>query len=101
MASAMGFVKQGQAHLYYLGTSFPITPAFSVDAEGFHQRFHDSANKAWMFAARGTYAFSSRTSVYATAGYIDNCGNLTLSSMPAKPAPTPMPVGANSAPWWE
>lgn len=65
--------------LYYLGTSFPITPAFSVDAEGFHQRFHDSANKAWMFAARGTYAFSRRTSVYATAGYIDNRGNLTLS----------------------
>ncbi len=32
-----------------------------------------------LYAVRGTYAFSKRTSVYATAGYINNDGQLTLS----------------------
>lgn len=65
--------------LYYVGASVPVTGRFSVDGETFFQRFHNSANKAWMFAARGTYAFTKRTSVYGTAGYITNGGNLTLS----------------------
>lgn len=65
--------------LYYAGVSYAFTPAWSGDFEGFHQRFHNSPNKAWMAAARTTYAFSKRTSVYGTAGFISNGGNLTLS----------------------
>ncbi|MFS8977872.1 porin [Cupriavidus necator] len=65
--------------MYYAGASYPVTATFSVDAEAFHLRYHNSTNKAWMFAARGTYAFTKRTSMYATTGYIANGGNLTLS----------------------
>jgi predicted porin len=68
-----------RSDLYYAGVSYPITAAISVDAEAYHLRFHNSADKAWMFAGRATYAFTKRTSVYGTAGYIDNRGNLALS----------------------
>lgn len=68
-----------RSDMYYAGVSYPVTTAFSVDVEAFHLRFHDSPNKAWLFAARGTYAFSKRTSVYGTAGFIDNRGNSALS----------------------
>jgi predicted porin len=79
--------------LYYLGTSYPITPTISVDAEAYHLRFHNSPNKAWMFAGRGTYAFSKRTSVYATAGFIDNLGNLALSVNSGQAGTNPAPGG--------
>lgn len=79
--------------LYYAGVSYPITAAFSVDAEAFHLRFHNSPNKAWMFAGRGTYAFSKRTSVYGTAGFIDNHGTLALSVNGGQAGTNPPPGG--------
>ncbi|AEI82595.1 porin gram-negative type (plasmid) [Cupriavidus necator N-1] len=82
-----------RSDLYYLGTSYPITPTISVDAEAYHLRFHNSPNKAWMFAGRGTYAFSKRTSVYATAGFIDNLGNLALSVNSGQAGTNPAPGG--------
>lgn len=80
-----------RSDMYYAGVSYPITPAFSVDAEAFHLRFHDSANKAWLFAGRGTYAFSKRTSAYATVGFIDNLGNLALSVNNGQAGTNPAP----------
>lgn len=68
-----------RSDLWFGGVSYAITPAFSVDGEVFLLRYHNSPNKAWLYAARGTYAFSKRTSVYGTAGFIDNRGNLALS----------------------
>ncbi|MBP0632646.1 porin [Cupriavidus sp. AcVe19-1a] len=80
--------------LFYGGASYPITAALSVDAEAFYQRFHNSANKVWLFAGRTTYAFSKRTSVYGTAGYIANGGNLALSVNSGQAGTNPTP-GAN------
>lgn len=80
--------------LFYSGASFPITTKFSVDAEAFYQRYHDSPNKVWLFAGRGTYAFTKRTSIYGTIGYIINGGNLALSVNSAQPGTNPTP-GAN------
>jgi len=82
-----------RSDLWYGGVSYPVTPAFSVDGEVFHLRYHDSANKAWLFAARGTYAFSKRTSVYATAGYISNLGDLALSVSNGQAGANPAPGG--------
>ncbi|MCY0853271.1 hypothetical protein [Cupriavidus sp. D39] len=33
----------------------------SVDGEAYNLRYHNSADKAWLFAARGVYAFTKRT----------------------------------------
>ncbi|WP_041284691.1 porin [Burkholderia pseudomallei] len=71
--------KTSTSDLYYLGLAYPVTSAFTAEAEGFHQRFHNSANKAWMIAMRGTYALSKRTFLYGTGGFIANRGTLTLS----------------------
>ncbi|WP_020203796.1 porin [Cupriavidus sp. WS] len=79
-----------RSDLWYGGLSYAVTPAFSIDGEVLFLRYHDSANKAWLYAARANYAFSKRTSVYATAGFIDNGGQLALSvSSGATPAATP------------
>ena len=80
-----------RSDLWFGGASYAITPAFSVDGEVFLLRYHNSPNKAWLYAARATYAFSRRTSVYGTAGFIDNRGNLALSVSSGA-------VGANAAP---
>lgn len=80
-----------RSDLWYGGVSYPVTAAFSIDAEAFYLRVHDSSNKAWLFAARGVYAFTKRTSVYGTVGYIDNCGTSNYSVSSAA-------VGANPAP---
>ncbi len=82
-----------RSDMFYGGVTYQLTPALSLDGEAFHLSFHDSANKAWLFAARGVYAFTKRTSVYATAGYIDNGGNLALSVSNAQAGATPAPGG--------
>ncbi|WP_454741945.1 porin [Cupriavidus necator] len=82
-----------RSDLYYLGASHPVTAAFSVDAEAFHLRYRNSANKAWLFAARGTYAFSKRTAVYGTAGYITNGGTLAVSVNGGQAGTNPNPGG--------
>ncbi|WP_059414993.1 porin [Cupriavidus basilensis] len=87
-----------RSDLWFLGASYALTPAFSVDAEAFYLRFRHSADKAWLYAARATYALSKRTSVYGTAGFLDNRGNLALSvssgAIGANPAPGGNQLGA-------
>ncbi len=82
-----------RSDLWYGGVSYPVTAAFSVDAEAFYLRFHDSSNKAWLFAARGVYAFTKRTSVYGTVGYIDNRGTSSYSVSSAAVGANPTPGG--------
>ncbi|MNF08629.1 hypothetical protein D3C80_2090920 [compost metagenome] len=47
-----------------------------------------------LYALRATYSFSKRTSVYATAGYINNDGQLAMSVSGGSPGSNPRP-GAN------
>ncbi|QWC91287.1 porin [Cupriavidus metallidurans] len=84
--------------LWYAGAAWDIVPAFNLAGQVYFQRFHGSDNKAILYALRGTYSFSKRTSVYATAGYINNDGLLALSvsngSAGANPAPGGTQLGA-------
>ncbi|MDF3833205.1 porin [Cupriavidus basilensis] len=67
------------SQMYYGGVSYDVTPAFSLAGQLYYQKYNNSANKVWLGAVRATYSLSKRTSVYATAGYIDNGGQLALS----------------------
>ncbi|GAA0848443.1 hypothetical protein ACUXAV_006612 [Cupriavidus metallidurans] len=58
-----------------------------------HLRFHDSSNKAWLFAARANHAFSKRTTAYGTVGYIDSRGTLNYSVSSAATGSSPTPGG--------
>lgn len=68
-----------RSNLWYLGASYAVTPAFSVDAELLKLDFKDSDNQATLAALRATCALSKRTALYATAGRIANDGTLALS----------------------
>jgi predicted porin len=68
-----------RSNLWYLGASYGVTPAFSVDAEWFDLKFKDSDNEAKLLALRATYQLSKRTALYATAGHVSNDGTLALS----------------------
>jgi predicted porin len=63
----------------------------NVAGEVYYLQYRHSADKAWLGALRASYAFSRRTSVYATAGYIANGGQsaLSVSSAGTGTAPTP------------
>ncbi|AGW93419.1 membrane protein [Ralstonia pickettii DTP0602] len=65
--------------LYYAGVSHEITPAINLAGQMYYLKYRGSDNKSLLFAIRGMYSFSKRTSVYATAGYIDNGGQLAMS----------------------
>ncbi|GLC90719.1 porin [Cupriavidus sp. TA19] len=68
-----------RSNLFYGGVAYDITPALNLAGELFYLKYRNSPNKAWLGAVRASYAFSKRTSVYATAGYIGNGGQLALS----------------------
>lgn len=68
-----------RSDLFYGGVSYSLTPAVTLESEIYHQRIHNSPNKAWLFAGRALYAFSKRTTAYGTVGYINNFGNSTIA----------------------
>ena len=68
-----------RSNLWYVGASYAVTPAFTVDGEYFKLDYKGSDNAANLLALRATYSLSKRTAVYATAGHITNKGTLALS----------------------
>ncbi|UDM53949.1 porin [Cupriavidus sp. MP-37] len=82
-----------RSDLWFAGASHDFTPAFNLAGELYYLRYRHSANRAWLGALRATYAFSKRTSLYATAGYIDNRGQSALSVSGGSPGGNPTPGG--------
>ncbi len=79
--------------LYYIGAAYDITPAFTLAGQVYYLNYNSSDNKSMLYAIRGMYNFSKRTAVYATAGFINNDGNLTLSVSGAQAGANPKPGG--------
>lgn len=73
-----GSATSPRSDLAWVGGSFPFG-AFTLDAQVFKLDFKDSANGALLPTVRGTYRFSRRTAVYASAGWIDNDGTSAFS----------------------
>lgn len=69
-----------RSNLWYLGASYPVTPALVLDGQVFKLDYKNSANQALLYAVRGTYHLSKRTALFATAGHIANDGTLALSA---------------------
>ncbi|EHP44693.1 porin [Cupriavidus basilensis OR16] len=76
-----------RSDLWYVGAAYDITPAFTLAGQAYLLRFHDTSNKAWLFALRASYAFTKRTLVYATTGYINNRGQSAIAVDGATPPP--------------
>ncbi|CAG9164635.1 porin [Cupriavidus pinatubonensis] len=83
-----------RSELYYAGAAYDVTPAFTIAGQVNYLRYRHSDNKALLYALRGTYALSKRTSVYGTAGYINNDGQLALSVSSGAAGGNPTPGGS-------
>ncbi|WP_011296077.1 porin [Cupriavidus necator] len=68
-----------RSNMFYAGVAYDITPAITLAGEAFYLKYRNSDDKAWLGVVRASYAFSKRTSVYSSVGYIDNGGNSALS----------------------
>ena len=80
-----------RSDLWYVGAAYPVTPAFTLDAEVFRLDYKASPNKATLSALRGTYSLSKRTALYGTLGHISNDGSLALSVSGGAPGSNPSP----------
>jgi predicted porin len=69
-----GSTTTPRSRLLFVGASWPVTPALTLDAEWSKLTFRNSANGAKMLVARATYALSKRTAVYTSIGRVDNDG---------------------------
>ncbi len=73
-----------RSDLFSLGAAYALTPAVTIDGSVNYIRFNNAeeASKSWLYVARVKYALSKRTSVYASAAYVNNSGiaNSTANS---------------------
>ena len=87
---------KSDSDLYYLGASYPLTAAWTLDAEVARLRTSIANGKSTLAAARATYAISKRTAVYGLAGFIDNNAGASLSVSGGQ-ALSGLPNGVNQA----
>ncbi len=83
-----------RSDMWYAGLAYDITPAFQLAGQVYYLKYRHSDNDQMLYALRGSYAFSKRTMVYATAGFIDNDGTLTTSVSGGSPGSNTRPGGS-------
>jgi predicted porin len=74
-----GSTSTPRSNLYYVGTTYRVTPAFSVDAQVSKLDYRNSDNDSAQVLVRGVYELSKRTAVYLAGGRIDNSGSAALT----------------------
>ncbi|MQR00740.1 porin [Glaciimonas soli] len=70
---------QKDSDLYYLGVSYPVAPATTLDVQVSHLDVKDQDANATLFVARLTYNLSKRTAIYGAYGRMDNSGTSALA----------------------
>lgn len=75
-------VPDVRSNLFYLGASYPITPALTLDGEVYRIINRDQDARATMSTLRSTYFLSKSTAVYLQASYLANSAHAryTVSS---------------------
>lgn len=83
-----------RSDLWYAGVAHKLTPAVTLEGQGYRLDYVANDDAALLFAARVQYAFSRRTSGYMTIGTIDNDGSLALSVSGGAPGSSPVAGGS-------
>jgi len=83
-----------RSDLWYAGVAHKLTPAITLEGQGYWLDYAANDDAALLFAARVQYAFSRRTSAHLTAGTIDNEGSLALSVSGGAPGSSPVAGGS-------
>lgn len=65
--------------LWYLGASYPLSPALQLEAQLAHLDTEDSPDDSTLATARLIHALSKRTSVYASYAHIQNKGKAAIA----------------------
>jgi predicted porin len=89
-----GGVAAASSDLYFVGASYALTPALTVDGVVFRLDVRNSPNEATLLGLRGTYSLSRRSALYATVGQIENEGTSALSVSGGQPGSSPAPGGS-------
>lgn len=63
-----------ESDLYFLGVSYPLNPATTLDTQVARRDLKNSDSDATMLVARLTYFMSKRTAVYGAVGRMKNSG---------------------------
>lgn len=82
--------------LWSTGAGYELTPQFLLEGEYFKLDFKNSVNMANLWVMRGTYSFSKRTAVYATAGRVNNDGTLAMSVSSGASGTNPVAGGSQT-----
>lgn len=83
-----------RSELWYAGAAYDVTPTLTLAGQVYYLKFHNSGDKAILYALRGSYALSKRSSVYVTVGHIKNEGQLATSVSTGAPNSSPKPGGS-------
>ena len=68
-----GSTVKPKSNLWYVGASYPLTPAWTIDGTYAMLKYKDVSNyDASLLAVRALYAMSKRTTLYAQVGSIKN-----------------------------
>jgi predicted porin len=65
--------------LYYIGASYPLTPALQLDGQVARHDVDGSANDSTLSVLRLTYSLSKRTAVYSSLGHMKNGGSAAIA----------------------
>ncbi|SFV11234.1 porin [Pseudoduganella namucuonensis] len=68
-----------ESDLYYLGASYPLMPALTLDGQVARHDVKASANDSTLAVLRLTYSLSKRTAVYSSIGRMRNGGLAAIS----------------------
>lgn len=72
-------VNNLKSDLYYVGASYPLTPALQLDGQVARHDVDGSANDSTLSVLRLTYTFSKRTAVYSSLGHMKNNGAAAIA----------------------
>jgi predicted porin len=68
------------SNLYYIGTSYPLTPVWQFDTQLAHLDIKDSPDDSTLGTARIIYSLSKRTQLYSSVAYIKNRGAAAIAA---------------------
>lgn len=61
-----------RGNTYFVGLSYQASPAWSFTGEAYRYEYNGSSAAAAGYVGSANYAFSKRTSIYLTAGFVNN-----------------------------
>jgi predicted porin len=83
-----------KSNLFWLTGSVPVTDKLSIDGVLAQIKYKHSSDKARVLTLRPVYSLSKRTSLYLSADYVDNSGDVNFAATTSSPKVAPTAGGS-------